>query len=58
MTLNELKEFMKSADTDPELLFTPWFRFICQNFLDKWWQNLESLDNIKDDKIHRAGDQS
>jgi len=58
VTLNELKEFMKSADTDPELLFTPWFRFICENFLDKWWHNLESLDNVKDDKIHRAGDQS
>jgi len=30
----------------------PWFRHIKENFLDSIWNNIENLDNIKDEKIH------
>jgi isopentenyl-diphosphate delta-isomerase len=49
VTVDELKEMFK----DPALVFTPWFKLICQTFLFKWWDNLDDLSSFKDDKIHR-----
>jgi isopentenyl-diphosphate delta-isomerase len=49
---NELNEMFK----DDSLVFTPWFKLICQSFLFKWWDNLDSLDQFKDDKLHRLLD--
>lgn len=46
---NELKELFKK----PELLFTPWFKLICESYLFKWWESLDDLDKFKDDKINR-----
>ncbi|KAI5965675.1 IDI1 [Candida pseudojiufengensis] len=49
VTASELKEMFK----DDSLVFTPWFKLICQTFLFKWWDNLNDLDQFKDDTIHR-----
>lgn len=46
---NELKEMFN----DDKLVFTPWFKLICETFLFNWWNNLDNLDEFKDDKIHR-----
>lgn len=45
----ELKEMFK----DQSLVFTPWFKLICETFLFEWWNNLSSLDKYKDANIHR-----
>lgn len=57
---NEVKDFkyvtaaeLKHMFTDNTLVFTPWFKLICQTFLFQWWGNLDSLDQFKDDEIHR-----
>jgi isopentenyl-diphosphate delta-isomerase len=44
----ELKAFVDRTD----LKFTPWFKLIHDNFLYKWWNALDNLDSVKDDKIH------
>ncbi|CUM54276.1 uncharacterized protein AC631_00701 [Debaryomyces fabryi] len=46
---DELKQMFK----DDSLVFTPWFKLICQTFLFKWWGNLDDLHSFKDDEIHR-----
>lgn len=58
--LNEVKDYkyvnrdqLKSMFNDDNLVFTPWFKLICQTFLFKWWDNLDNLDQFKDDDIHR-----
>ena len=57
---NEVKDYkyvsadeLKVMFEDKNLVFTPWFKLICQTFLFKWWSNLDSLDQFKDDEIHR-----
>ncbi|ACO66764.1 isopentenyl-diphosphate delta-isomerase I [Micromonas commoda] len=37
VTREELREMM----ADPALRWSPWFRIICDRFLDKWWLNLD-----------------
>ncbi|KAI3403174.1 IDI1 [Candida oxycetoniae] len=49
VSANELKEMFN----DHTLVFTPWFKLICQTFLFKWWDSLNNLDQFKDDEIHR-----
>lgn len=53
-----LEEFIKHADSKG-LLITPWFKYIYQMFLSKWWKSLSNntpdLQEIKDKKIWRAG---
>ncbi|CAK9441164.1 uncharacterized protein LODBEIA_P50330 [Lodderomyces beijingensis] len=49
VSAEELQEMFK----DDKLVFTPWFKLICQTFLMKWWNNLNDLDQFKDDKVHR-----
>ena len=34
----------------------PWFRLIKENFLNSIWRNLNSLDKIKDSKVHDMGE--
>ena len=34
----------------------PWFRLIRNNFLDKIWENMESLKNIEDKQVHHMGE--
>ena len=57
VTQAELKTFVKNSDQN-NIQITPWFSFIMDKFLFKWWDNLDTLDKFKDDIIHRAGNQS
>ncbi|CAK7894157.1 isopentenyl-diphosphate delta-isomerase [[Candida] anglica] len=57
---NEVKDYryvsqeeLKAMFEDDKLVFTPWFKLICQTFLFKWWNNLDNLAENKDDIIHR-----
>ncbi|KAK6464198.1 NUDIX hydrolase domain-like protein [Scheffersomyces coipomensis] len=47
------KHELKQMFEDEKLIFTPWFKLICNSFLFKWWDNLDNLSQFKDDKIHR-----
>nr|POE72218.1 isopentenyl-diphosphate delta-isomerase [Quercus suber] len=38
VTASELKEMFK----DDQLLFTPWFKLICQSMMFEWWDHLDS----------------
>ncbi len=38
VTLHELQDMMQPSTG---LLWSPWFRIIANNFLTKWWQNLD-----------------
>lgn len=58
--LNEVKDYkyvseesLREMFEQKDLVFTPWFKLICQTFLFDWWKNLENLSEYKDDKIHR-----
>lgn len=44
---------LKEMFNDDNLVFTPWFKLICETFLFQWWNNLSDLSDFKDDKIHR-----
>ncbi|KAI5868474.1 NUDIX hydrolase domain-like protein [Durotheca rogersii] len=33
---------LKSLFADPSLVFTPWFKLICQSMLFEWWEHLDS----------------
>jgi len=48
----ELKQFLEEADKK-EVPVTPWFRLIVNNFLYNWWDNIDNLENMKDDIIHK-----
>lgn len=47
------QEDLKEMFNDDKLVFTPWFKLICETFLFQWWNNLSDLSDYKDDKIHR-----
>lgn len=50
VSADELKAMFKN----PELAFTPWFKLICENYLFKWWEQLDNLDAVKhEDDIDR-----
>lgn len=58
--LNEVRDYkyvsqqaLKKMFEDDTLVFTPWFKLICETFLFKWWDNLSNLNEFEDDKIHR-----
>lgn len=58
--LNEVRDYkyvnssqLKEMFQDDKLVFTPWFKLICQTLLFKWWDNLDTLDQFKDDHVHR-----
>ncbi|KAL4227805.1 ATP-dependent DNA helicase Q4 [Mactra antiquata] len=45
----ELKHILDKADNN-EILITPWFKLICDNFLFKWWNGLKNLKEFQDHK--------
>lgn len=45
----DFNSFIKSSG----LPLTPWFELIIKNWLFKWWDNLDNLKALRDDKIHR-----
>lgn len=52
----QLEELIKEErDINSGVQLTPWFKLIAQNkYLFNWWQNLDNLDSIKDEKfIHK-----
>jgi len=39
---------LKTMFKDDSLLFTPWFKLICQSMLFEWWEHLgDGLDKYK-----------
>lgn len=57
---NEVRDFkwvsqaeLEQMFQDLNLVFTPWFKLICQKFLFQWWNKLDNLAQFKDDQIHR-----
>jgi isopentenyldiphosphate isomerase len=48
------KLFEMSNNNDVKI--GPWFRLIRNNFLDKIWENMESLKNIEDKQVHHMGE--
>jgi len=38
VTRDELRSMM----ADPNLRWSPWFRIICERFLDTWWEDLDA----------------
>ena len=46
--------FKKSIDN--EVKIGPWFRLIRDNFLEKIWENLDSLENVEDKQVHHMGE--
>ncbi|KAI7879934.1 isopentenyl-diphosphate delta-isomerase [Lichtheimia hyalospora FSU 10163] len=52
VTQDELRAMMNNSDVP----MTPWFKLICDTFLFKWWENMDSLESQKDENtIHRLG---
>lgn len=57
---NEVRDFkwvsqddLRKMFTDSSLVFTPWFKLICETLLFQWWGNLSDLGQFRDDTIHR-----
>ncbi|XP_056375490.1 isopentenyl-diphosphate Delta-isomerase 1-like isoform X2 [Hyla sarda] len=48
----ELTHLLERAERG-EVKITPWFQRIAENFLFKWWDNLENIKSFEDHKIHR-----
>ncbi|KAI9328364.1 NUDIX hydrolase domain-like protein [Obelidium mucronatum] len=47
-------ELQQMFETAGDIFMTPWFRLIAENFLYKWWDNLESLASVAEPNvIHR-----
>lgn len=58
--LNEVRDYkyvskteLKEMFENPDLVFTPWFKLICQSYLFKWWDDLENLEEDKSKTIDR-----
>jgi len=49
---DELREFIDSAEKNG-IKLTPWFSLIVNNFLYKWWENLDHIETERDDVIYR-----
>ncbi|GMF08345.1 unnamed protein product [[Candida] boidinii] len=47
VSADELKEMFNN----PDLLFTPWFKLICESYLFKWWENLDDVEKFKSYEI-------
>ncbi len=50
--LDDLFEMSNNGDVK----IGPWFRLIRYHFLDNIWENMESLKNIEDNKVHHMGE--
>ncbi|CAG8480662.1 7963_t:CDS:2 [Ambispora leptoticha] len=64
INLNEVKavewlsidELRRRFENPGDWKFTPWFKLISENFLYKWWENLDNLDLKSDSrKIYKLG---
>lgn len=58
--LNEVKDVkyvsqveLKEMFANPNLVFTPWFKLICESYLFKWWDDLDNLKENMSDNIDR-----
>ncbi|CAI4862159.1 CRB_1a_G0054930.mRNA.1.CDS.1 [Saccharomyces cerevisiae] len=59
--VNEVRDFkwvspndLKTMFADPSYKFTPWFKIICENYLFNWWEQLDDLSEVENDRqIHR-----
>ena len=52
VTPSELKSFFENAKANGDLV-APWFELIAKTFLlPKWWDNLDRLQELRDEKIH------
>lgn len=58
--VNEVRDFkyvskdeLKAMFKNPELVFTPWFKLICESYLFKWWDDLNNLKESISDNIDR-----
>lgn len=47
------KDELKSMFENPDLVFTPWFKLICESYLFKWWDELDTLQEVKNNVIDR-----
>ena len=45
-----------SLSNNDDVKIGPWFKLIRKHFLDKIWENLESLKDIEDKQIHNMGE--
>ena len=49
---NDLRSFIMDGDNGKHNI-SPWFKFISSTFLPIWWENLNSLNDMRDSKIHK-----
>lgn len=49
VTIEKLKVML----SDSSLVFTPWFKLICETFLFRWWESLHDLEQFEENTIHR-----
>lgn len=50
------QEDLRNMFNSQDLSYTPWFKLICETFLFKWWANLGTISDCKDEStIHRLG---
>jgi len=52
----ELDKLFNMSSNNDDVKIGPWFRLIRNNFLDKIWRNLKSLENIEDKQVHHMGE--
>jgi len=45
-----------SLSNNDDVKIGPWFKLIREHFLDKIWENLESLKDIEDKQVHNMGE--
>lgn len=45
-----LTDFKKMLNDTQNYSFTPWFKIICENYLFNWWEQLDDLSNVENDK--------
>ncbi|KAG0170201.1 isopentenyl-diphosphate delta-isomerase idi1 [Apophysomyces sp. BC1034] len=47
---------LRAMFADKSVPMTPWFKLICNTFLFKWWNKLDTIESEKDiETIHRLG---
>lgn len=58
--MNEVRDFkyvsqdeLKQMFNDSSLVFTPWFKLICESYLFNWWNDLDNLKEVKNETIDR-----
>ncbi|GCF00844.1 isopentenyl-diphosphate delta-isomerase idi1 [Zygosaccharomyces mellis] len=48
------KDTLQEMFKDSNLKFTPWFKLICESYLFGWWDQLDDLSDVENDRrIHR-----